>query len=123
MKGYKVLFPDASSTIPCRTINARTAFLKEQPEALKGLVAAIGEANAIILADPTGDDIVGIAAKYTGAPKDAIKHGNGRLKFQTKLEEKGLSDLADDLIAQGSIKENPGQSLYATEFKGITWGK
>jgi len=123
LRGYKILFPDASANIPCRTINARTAFLQEQPEALKALIAAVEEANAFILADPTGDEVVAIAIKYTGAPRDAIQHGNGRLKFQTKVEEQGLSDLADDLMAQGSIKENPGQSLYAKEFKGITWGK
>ena len=122
LKGYKVLFPEASANIPCRTINARTAFLKDNPEALKGLIAAIEEANAIILAAPTSDEIVAIAAKYTGAPADAIKHGNDRLKFQTKLEEEGLSGLAVDLVAQGSIKENPGEALYAAEFKGITWG-
>lgn len=121
LKGYKVLFPDVSANIPCRTINARTAFIKENPGALKAFIEAIAEANKLILAAPAGDEVVGIAEKYTGAPADAIRHGNHRLKFQTKLEVAGLSDLADDLVAQGSIKENPGQALYAPEFKGITW--
>lgn len=123
LKGYKVLFRDASANIPCRTINARTAFLKDNPEALKRFIKAIEEANAIILKDPTGDQIVNIAEKYTGAPRDAIKHGNDRLKFTIQLQEKGLSDLADELVAKKSIKENPRQALYAEAFKGITWGK
>ncbi|MBM4310465.1 MAG: ABC transporter substrate-binding protein [Deltaproteobacteria bacterium] len=123
LKGYKILFPNASASIPCRTINARTAFIKENTAALKAFIEAIAEANKFILAAPAGDEVVAIAAKYTGAPADAIRHGNHRLKFQTKLEVAGLSDLADDLVAQGSIKENPGLSLYAPEFKGITWGK
>lgn len=122
LKGYKVLFREASANIPCRTINARNSLLKDNPEALKLFVKAIEEANAIILKDPAGDRVVGIAEKYTGAPKDAIKHGNNRLKFTTRLQENGLSALADELVAQKNIKENPGQKLYAEAFRGITWG-
>jgi NitT/TauT family transport system substrate-binding protein len=123
LKGYKVVLRDAASQVPCRTINARTGYLKENPEALKRFVAAIKEANAIILKDPTGKQVVEIAKKYTGAPEDAIKHGNGRLKFTTVIQEKGLSALADELVSLKNIKENPGTKLYASEFKGITWGK
>jgi NitT/TauT family transport system substrate-binding protein len=65
--------------------------------------------------------VVDIAVKYTGAPKDAIKHGNDRLKFTTILDEPGLSLLADELVAQKNIQENPGAKLYAEEFRGITW--
>ena len=53
----------------------------------------------------------------------AIKQGNHRLRFQTILKEEGLSRLADALVANGDIKENPGQKLYADAFKGVTWGK
>jgi NitT/TauT family transport system substrate-binding protein len=123
LKGHKVLFRDASSAIPCRTINARTAFLKDNADALKRFVKAIEEANAIILKSPTGDQVVAIAEKYTGAPKDAIKHGNDRLKFTIQLQEKGLNALADELVAKKNIRENPGTALYANEFKGVTWGK
>lgn len=123
LKGYKVILRDAASNVPCRTINARTAYLKDNPEALKRFIEAIKEANAFILKDPTGAQVVDIAKKYTGAPEDAIKHGNGRLKFTTVIQEQGLSALADELVALKNIKENPGSKLYAAEFKGNTWGK
>jgi NitT/TauT family transport system substrate-binding protein len=123
LKGYKVVLRDAASNVPCRTINARTGYLKENSEALKRFIEAIKEANAFILKDPSGKQVVEIAKKYTGAPEDAIRHGNGRLKFTTVIQEKGLSALADELVSLKNIKENPGTKLYAAEFKGITWGK
>ncbi|BCS54136.1 ABC transporter substrate-binding protein [Geobacter sp. SVR] len=123
LKGYKVVLRDAASQIPCRTINARSSYLKENPEALKRFVEAIKEANAFILKDPKGKQVVEIAKKYTGAPEDAIRQGNDRLKFTTVIQEKGLSALADELVALKNIRENPGSKLYAAEFKGITWGK
>lgn len=123
LRGYRFVRPDLAAGIPCRTINARTGFLKDNPEALKALLEAIEEANALILEDPAAEEIVAIAAKYTGAPVDAIRHGNHRLKFQTTIQAEGLSLLADALVANGDIKENPGTRLYAPEFKGITWGK
>lgn len=122
LKGYRFVRPDLAASIPCRTINARTAFLDSNTEALKALIEAVNEANALILANPTADEIVDIAHRYTGAPKDAILHGNHRLLFQTQIKEEGLSKLADALVEQGDIKENPGQGLYAPAFKGITWG-
>ena len=123
LKGYRFVRPDVSAGIPCRTINARTALLQSDPAALQALVAAIEEANALILADPTSEEVVRIAHAYTGAPVAAIKQGNHRLRFQTILKEEGLSRLADALVANGDIKENPGQKLYADAFKGVTWGK
>jgi NitT/TauT family transport system substrate-binding protein len=121
LKGYKVLFREASENIPCRTINVRTSFLKDHAAALKQFIEVVNEANAIILKDPAGDLIVDIAAKYTGAPKDAIRFGNHRLRFRIRLDEAGLSDLADELVAQNNIRENPGKNLFAEEFRGITW--
>ena len=121
LKGYKVLFPTISSNIPCRTINARDGILSSNPEELKLFIQAIKEANDIILKDPVADDIVKIAVKYTGAPEDAIKHGNHRLKFQTNLDVEGLKLLGDELIKLDNIKENPGDKLFAQAFKGITW--
>jgi len=123
LRGYRFVRPDLAAAIPCRTINARTGFLQNNSEALKALISAVEEANALILADPTAAEIVEIAHRYTGAPKDAIIHGNHRLLFQTTIEEQGLSLLADALVEQGDIRENPGVKLYANEFKGITWGK
>jgi NitT/TauT family transport system substrate-binding protein len=123
LKGYRFVRADLAGGIPCRTINARTGFLKDKADALKALVAAIEEANALILANPVAEDIVEIAHRYTGAPKDAIIQGNHRLKFQTTLKEDGLSLLADALVENRDIRENPGARLYAPEFKGITWGK
>lgn len=123
LKGYKVLFPDVSANIPCRTINVRTALLGSQLDVLKRFVAAVEEANAVILAGPASPEVVEIAVKYTGAPADAIRHGNDRLKFRTLIDEQGLSLLADELVAQKNIKENPGAALFAVEFQGITWAK
>jgi len=123
LKGYKVLFRGISDDIPCRTINARTSFISADPDVLKRFVESVDEANELILADPTASDIVDIAVEYTGAPKDAIIHGNDRLLFRILLDEKGLESLADDLIDLGITNKNPGKDLYADEFKGITWGK
>jgi len=121
LKGYKVLFPDVSASIPCRTINASNKFLASNADALKEFIKAVDEANHIILANPKADSIVNIAVKYTGAPADAIAHGNDRLKFQTALAVEGLIALGDELLKENNIKENPGTKLFATEFKGITW--
>lgn len=123
LKGFKVILRDAAATIPCRTINAANAALKDNTAALKKLVKAVEEANAVILKDPAAKQIVDIAVKYTGAPADSVIHGNSRLKFTTRLQEQGLSALAEELVAQKNIRENPGDKLYAIEFKGITWGK
>lgn len=122
LKGFKVILPEAAQEVPCRTINARNAYIKDNSEALKNLVAAINEANEIILKDPRAKEIVDIAVKYTGAPAEAIIHGNDRLLFTTTVQEAGLSDLADELVAQKGIPSNLGTKFYADEFKGITWG-
>lgn len=122
LRGYKVVMREAAEQIPCRTINVRTGFLKENADSLRRLVEAVNEANAVILKDPTAKGIVEIARKYTAAPEDAIRHGNHRLKFTVKLQTEGLSLLADELVAQKSIRENPRDQLFAAEFKGITWG-
>lgn len=121
LKGYKVLFPTISENIPCRTINARNAVLANDPEALKRFIKAVDRANVLILKDPVAKEIVDIAVKYTGAPADAVRYGNNRLKFRVEIDQQGLSALADELVALSNIKENPGDRLYAQAFKGITW--
>ncbi|NTW10547.1 MAG: ABC transporter substrate-binding protein [Chlorobiaceae bacterium] len=121
LKGYKVLFKEAAENIPCRTINSRNAFLKSNAKDLKTFIKAVGEANAIILSNPVAPNIVDIAVKYTGAPVEAIKYGNHRLKFRTNIDKPGLFLLGNELIELKNIKENPGNKLYADEFRGITW--
>lgn len=123
LKGFKVILRDAAENVPCRTINARTAYIAERADALKRLVAAVDEANTLINKDPAAPRIVEIAEKYTGAPANAIRHGNHRLKFTIELQEEGLKALGDELASQRSIRENPGSRLFAEEFRGKTWGK
>jgi len=123
LKGYKVLFREASANIPCRTINARTAFIKSNDKAIKAFIGAIEEANRYILKDPASDRVVDIAHKYTGAPKDAIVHGNARLRFRTKIDEPGLAALGRELVAVGDIRSYPAKTIFAPSFKGITWGR
>ncbi|MCL2082407.1 MAG: ABC transporter substrate-binding protein [Oscillospiraceae bacterium] len=121
LAGYVRKFDNVSTNIPCRTINASDGLLTTNPDALKDFIKAVDEANAIILADPVAENIVEIAAQYTGAPEDAIIHGNHRLLFGTALEVDGLKKLADELVAMGDISSNPENSMFAEEFKGITW--
>ena len=121
LEGYKVVFPDVSASIPCRTINASNRILATNAAQLKDFIQAIDEANKLILSNPTAENIVKIAADYTGAPNEAIIHGNNRLKFGIQLAVDGLKALGDELLALGNIKEHPGESMFASEFKGITW--
>jgi len=121
LAGYKVLFREVSANIPCRTINASNKILASNAEALKKFIAAVQEANDTILANPTADNIVKIAADYTGAPAAAIIHGNHRLGFRTQLNVEGLKLLGDELLENKDISENPGERMFASEFKGITW--
>jgi len=121
LAGYKVLFPTISENIPCRTINASDNILASNSAELQDFIKAINEANEKILANPTADDIVEIAVKYTGAPEEAIRHGNDRLKFQIELDVEGLIQLGEELVKTGNIKENPGDTIFSDSFKGITW--
>jgi NitT/TauT family transport system substrate-binding protein len=121
LKGYRPLFHDITKDLSCCTINASDGALASNAGALKHFIMAIDEANALIDSNPIADNIVAIASHYTGAPKDAIIHGNVRLSFSSALDRKGLNLLGDDLIKAGVIKNNPGEKLYAEAFKGITW--
>ena len=122
-KGFSLFFRDTASQVPCRVITARTGYLTENPEALKRFVAAIQEANSIILKDPRGTVVTEIAKRYTGIPDHTLKQVISRLHFTTTIQEQGLLSLADDLVALKNIRENPGKRLFAKEFRGITWGK
>jgi NitT/TauT family transport system substrate-binding protein len=121
LKGYKVVFPDVSANIPCRTINASDRILSSNADELKTFVKAVDEANKVILSNPIADNIVDIAARYTGAPKEAIIHGNDRLKFTITFDRSGITELGDELVKLGNIKENPKDRLFAEAFRGITW--
>jgi NitT/TauT family transport system substrate-binding protein len=121
LNGFRVMFREAAEAIPCRTINARTGFITHNADALRNMIKAIDEANALINANPTADDIIEIAHVPTGAPKEAIILGNPRLLFTTRLDEEGLCKLGDELLEMGHIKECPSGFMFAPEFRGITW--
>jgi NitT/TauT family transport system substrate-binding protein len=111
----------AGENPPCRTINANTTFIKERLGDAKAFIAAIEEADKLILANPIADDIVDIAQKYVSVPRQAIINSNPKLGFRIKLDTAGLKGYADALVKQGTIEKNPGDALFAPEFKGITW--
>ncbi|MDR2819256.1 MAG: ABC transporter substrate-binding protein [Desulfovibrio sp.] len=107
---------------PCRTINANRDFVKNNTEKAKDFVKAIDEADKLIRRNPVADDIVAIAQKYVpNVSKQAIINSNPKLGFQIKLDTKGLEGYAQALVNQGTIDKNPGNALFAPEFKGFTW--
>jgi ABC-type nitrate/sulfonate/bicarbonate transport system substrate-binding protein len=106
---------------PCRTINANTNFVASRTGDAKAFIEAIAEADQIIRANPTASDIVDIAAKYVSVDRQAIINSNPKLGFTTKLDTAGLKRYADALVKLGTIDKNPGNTLFASQFKGITW--
>jgi NitT/TauT family transport system substrate-binding protein len=112
----------AGKNPPCRTINANTAFVKGRLGDARAFVEAIDEANKIILSNPVAPDIVAIARKYVpNVSEQAIINSNPKLGFTIKLDTKGLTGYAQALVNQGTIESNPGDKLFAPEFKRITW--
>jgi NitT/TauT family transport system substrate-binding protein len=132
---YKTLFngssdADGDGTIdpnlagenpPCRTINANKNFIATRLNDAKVFIEAIAEADTLILANPVAPDIVDIAQKYVSVDRQAIINSNPKLGFTTQLATEQLKGYADALVRQGTIKQNPGNELFAPEFKGITW--
>jgi len=106
---------------PCRTINANTNFVANRLSDVKLFIEAIEEANAIILANPIATDIVNIAQKYVTVSRQAVINSNPKLGFQTRLNTAGLLAYADALVNQGTIRRNPGTTLFAPQLRGITW--
>jgi NitT/TauT family transport system substrate-binding protein len=106
---------------PCRTINANTNFVATRLNDAKLFIEAVDEANKIIRTNPSAPDIVAIARKYVTVSEQAIINSNPKLGFQIKLDTIGLTGYADALVKQGTIDKNPGDALFATQFKGITW--
>jgi NitT/TauT family transport system substrate-binding protein len=111
----------AGENPPCRTINANKDFLATRLGDARTFIEAIAEADEIILANPVAADIVDIAAKYVSVDRQAIIDSNPKLGFTTRLATTQLKGYADALIRQGTIDTNPGDGLFAPEFKGITW--
>jgi NitT/TauT family transport system substrate-binding protein len=112
----------AGENPPCRTINANTAFIAARLDDAKVFIEAIDEADKLIRSNPVAADIVDIAAKYVpNVSRQAIIDSNPKLGFQTKLDTVGLKGYADALVKLGTIDKNPGDGLFAPEFKGITW--
>jgi NitT/TauT family transport system substrate-binding protein len=111
----------AGENPPCRTINANTNFVASRTGDAKVFIEAIAEADQIIRANPIAPDIVDIAAKYVTVDRQAIINSNPKLGFTTKLDTAGLIGYADALVKLGTIEKNPGEGLFAPQFKGITW--
>jgi NitT/TauT family transport system substrate-binding protein len=107
---------------PCRTINANTTVIRDRLGDAKVFIEAIAEADQIILSNPIASDIVAIAHKYVpNVSEQAIINSNPKLGFTTKLDTHHLIGYAQALVNQGTIDTNPGEKLFAPEFKGITW--
>jgi NitT/TauT family transport system substrate-binding protein len=111
----------AGENPPCRTINANKDFLATRLDDAKVFIEAIAEADKLILANPVAADIVDIAQKYVSVDRQAIINSNPKLGFTTQLATTQLKGYADALVRQGTIDSNPGDSLFAPQFKGITW--
>jgi NitT/TauT family transport system substrate-binding protein len=111
----------AGENPPCRTINANKDFIAARLGDARAFIDAIAEADRIILANPTDTGIVDIAAKYVSVDRQAIINSNPKLGFTTRLATEQLKGYADALVRQGTIETNPGDALFAPEFKGITW--
>jgi NitT/TauT family transport system substrate-binding protein len=122
-KGFKPVLGEADEQASCRTINARTGIIREDPDAVRRLVQAIQEANEVIRKDPKSKELVRIARKYTDVPDGVIRWSGRGSTFTTRLDEKSLRLLGDELVKVKGIRENPGEALFARELKGITWGK
>ncbi|MDR1659741.1 MAG: ABC transporter substrate-binding protein, partial [Desulfovibrio sp.] len=112
----------AGENPPCRTINANRDFVKNRTKDAKAFVEAVDEADRLIRKNPVADDIVAIARKYVpNVSRQAIVNSNPKLGFQIKLDTRGLKGYAQALVNQGTIDKNPGDALFAPQFKGITW--
>jgi NitT/TauT family transport system substrate-binding protein len=122
-KGFRAVQRDTASRFPCRTINARSSILRENPEGVRRLLAAINEANTIIARDPTSAKILAIAERYTGFPEKVVRPGIYNFTFSEKIDERRIDRLVEEMLADGIIRENPMKRLYAEELKGLTWGR
>lgn len=121
MKGYSLKFRELIQ-VPCRFLSANTDFLNRKPEAAKKFVEALKEINSIYEKNPIADEIVEIAYKYTGAPKEAIKHGMVRIHLTTDLNVTRIKALMRSLVRIGALKKPLSDNeLFSGLFKGMTW--
>ena len=112
----------AGENPPCRTINANRDFVNSRLSDAIFFIAAIDEANKLIRSNPVAPDIVAIARKYVpNVSEQAIIDSNPKLGFQVALDTAGLIGYAQALVNQGAFDKNPGEALFAPQFKGITW--
>ena len=111
----------AGENPPCRTINANKDFIATRLGDARAFIDAIAEADQLILTNPVAADIVDIAQKYVSVDRQAIINSNPKLGFTTRLATTQLKGYAEALVRQGTIDNNPGDALFAPEFKGITW--
>jgi len=121
LKGYDLKFRDVVD-VPCRMISGNANFISDRPEVAKNFVAAIKEASEIFMADPTSEEIIDIAYKYTKSDITAIKHGNPRINLTTQLDLEKIDSLNNFLVDLGAISALiEEEKLFAKEFQGITW--
>ncbi len=121
LKGYDLKFREVIQ-VPCRFLSANVNFLKAKPDVAKRFIEALKEVNEIYEENPIADEIVEIAAKYTGASKEAIKHGMVRIHLTTDLNLIRIKALQDSLVRVGALKQPlKDEELFAEELKGITW--
>ncbi len=121
LKGNELKFRELIQ-VPCRFLSANTEFLKNKADAAKRFVEALNEINELYDENPISDEIVDIANKYTGASKEAIKHGMVRIHLTTELNVIRIRALMGSLVRVGALKEPlKDEDIFAAEFKGITW--
>ncbi|MBU4305019.1 MAG: ABC transporter substrate-binding protein [Candidatus Omnitrophica bacterium] len=121
LKGYKLVLREIVD-VPCRFVGANSNFLTQKTDVVRRFVAALDEANELFNSNPQEENIVAIAHKYTGAPEDAIRHGNPRIRLTTKLDIVRNDVLNGYLVSLGVMPRLlTDEELYAKEMKGITW--
>ena len=119
---YRTVFNDIiEKNIPGSIISANSVFLQTRTYDVRLFLDAIDEANHIISANPAAPDIVSIAGKHISVTREALAQSNHRLNFNIQLDTENIRNYADTLLRLDIIKLNPEDSLFAPQFKGITW--
>ncbi|MDR2618381.1 MAG: ABC transporter substrate-binding protein [Treponema sp.] len=111
----------AGPKAPCHAITAGRNFIAARPDEAKAFIEAIDEANSLILREPGAEDIADITVKHTGFDREAVIASAPRMGFTIQLGVEEFKAYAGLLARQGSIERDPGDDLFAPEFKGITW--
>jgi NitT/TauT family transport system substrate-binding protein len=122
-KGFRAVLTDASQQTGCRTVTARSGIVRENPEAVRRVVTALQEANELVRRNPASPEWLRIARIYTDVPSKVFPWDGKKPTFTTRIDEKSLKVLAEELVRLKLVRENPGDDLYAQELRGITWGR